>query len=224
MKLLKTGKTKDVYDLGDGRYLLKLKDDATGKDGKFDPCENSVGLTIEGLGRESLRMTKYYFEKINAAGIFTHYLDCNLDDATMTVRPATLFGQGFEVVCRLKAVGSFFRRYGEYCTEGQDLDFFVEVTLKNDALGDPPITKDALAMLNILSNDEYETLKALTKKITALIRDDMAAKGLDLYDLKFEFGRVDGKIALIDEISAGCVRVYKDGVWLQPMELAPYYA
>lgn len=227
MKLLRNGKTKDVYDLENGNYLLKFKDTTTvGTDGKLDPGGNVAGATIEGLGRASLRLTKYYFEKINAAGIFTHYVESDLDEATMTVRPATQFGgkTGIEVICRLKAVGSFVRRYGDYCTEGQDLDFYVEVSLKDDERSDPMITKEALSMLGILNFNEYDDLVARTKQVTAIIRDDLAAKGLTLYDIKLEFGLVDGKIALIDEFSWGIMRVYKDGKWLQPFELSEYFA
>ena len=68
-KLVYTGKTKNVYALDNGNYELLFKDDCTGKDGVFDPGENSVGLTIEGVGDVNLRMSIYYFEKINAAGI-----------------------------------------------------------------------------------------------------------------------------------------------------------
>ena len=67
MKLIYTGKTKNVYALDNGNYLLKFKDDCTGKDGVFDPGENSVGLTIDGVGDVNLRMSIYFFEKINAA-------------------------------------------------------------------------------------------------------------------------------------------------------------
>ena len=77
-KLVYTGKTKDVYALENGNYLLKFKDDCTGKDGVFDPGENSVGLTIDGVGDVNLRMSIYFFEKVNAAGIKTHYISANL--------------------------------------------------------------------------------------------------------------------------------------------------
>ena len=226
MKLLYRGKTKDVYGLENGTLLLQFKDDATvGADGKLDPGANAVGASIEGLGRASLRMTRYYFEKINAAGILTHYIGCDLNAGTMTVRPASQFGgkAGIEVICRLKAAGSFLRRYGEYCAEGQDLDFYVEVSLKDDGRGDPMITKDALFMLGILGADAYDDLAVRTKQTTAIIRDDLAAKGLTLYDIKLEFGRIDGKVALIDEFSWGVMRVYRDGKWLQPLELAAYF-
>jgi len=227
MKLLRNGKTKDLYDLENGNYQLRFKDTTTvGADGQLDPGGNTVGAYINGLGIASLRLTRYFFEKINDAGIFTHYIDSDLNAGTMTVRPATQFGGkvGIEVICRLKAVGSFFRRYGDYCVEGQDLDYYVEISLKDDERGDPMITRDALALLEILSFSEYDDLVSLAKQITAIIRDDLVAKGLVLYDIKFEFGRIDSKVALIDEFSWGVMRVYKNGKWLQPFELSKYFA
>ena len=113
-KLVYTGKTKDVFALENGNYLLKFKDDCTGKDGVFDPGENAVGLTIEGVGDVNLRMSVYFFEKINAAGIRTHFVSADLAKTTMEVLPAKVFGKGLEVICRYKAVGSFYRRYNEY--------------------------------------------------------------------------------------------------------------
>ena len=87
-KLVYTGKTKDVFALDNGNYMLKFKDDCTGKDGVFDPGENAVGLTIEGVGDVNLRMSIYFFEKINAAGILTHYVSADLDNTTWKFCPA----------------------------------------------------------------------------------------------------------------------------------------
>lgn len=95
-KLVYTGKTKDVFALENGNYLLKFKDDCTGKDGVFDPGENAVGLTIEGVGDVNLRMSVYFFEKINAAGIRTHFVSADLAKTTMEVLPAKVFGKGLE--------------------------------------------------------------------------------------------------------------------------------
>ena len=220
MKLICKGKTKDLYDNGDGSYTLKFKDDATGKDGVFDPGENQVGLSIAGLGRESLKITKYFFERLSVQGVPMHYLGCDLDEATMRVRPVQHFGQGLEFVCRATAGGSFIRRYGAYAQPGQDLDYLVEVTLKDDERKDPPITKDALVTLGILTEAEFETCKALTKQIAKTIQADLAQKGLELSDMKVEFGRAGDEILLIDEISAGCLRVFRDGELVAPMELA----
>ena len=158
MKLVYTGKTKNVFELDNGNYLLKFKDDVTGKDGKFDPGENQIGLTIEGVGDINLQMTDYYFNKINEAGIRTHYVKANFDDTTMEVKPAKVFGHGLEVICRLKAVGSFIKRYGEYVEPGTDLPYYVETTFKNDALGDPLVTKDGLVVLGVMTEEQYDKL------------------------------------------------------------------
>ncbi|MBQ0041250.1 MAG: phosphoribosylaminoimidazolesuccinocarboxamide synthase [Clostridiales bacterium] len=220
MKKVYTGKTKDVFALDNGNYLLKFKDDCTGKDGVFDPGENSVGLTIEGVGDVNLRMTDYYFQKINAAGIRTHYVKANFDETTMEVKPATVFGHGLEVICRNKAVGSFIRRYGEYIEPGTDLPSYVETTFKNDDLGDPLVTKDGLVVLGVMTAEQYDDLKLMTQQITKIVADDLADKGLVLYDIKFEFGYdADGKVMLIDEIASGNMRVYKDGEYIDPMKL-----
>ena len=222
MKHVYEGKTKTIYALDDGNYLLKFKDDATGENGVFDPGANSVGLSIEGLGQNGLRMTDMFFRKIQAAGIPTHFVSADIENATMTVHPAKTFGKGLEVICRFRATGSFMRRYGEYAKEGQDLEAVVEVTLKDDDRGDPLITKDALEKLGILKPGEYDVLETLTRKISRLVKEDLARRGMDLYDIKLEFGRVgpQDEIALIDEISGGNMRVYLDGNILGPMALA----
>lgn len=221
MNLVYKGKTKDVYQLEDGNYLLKFKDDVTGKDGVFDPGANTVGLTIEGVGKAGISLTKFFYEKLNDMGIPTHYLDADVENATMTVLPATMFGKGVEVICRYKAVGSFIRRYGLYAKEGQSLDSYVEVTLKDDDREDPLITDEALEMLGIMTKEEYKILIDLTKKIGQVVKDELAKKGMELYDIKFEFGRVgeDNHIALIDEISGGNMRAYKDGEKVDPLDL-----
>ena len=209
-----------IRALDNGNYLLKFKDDCTGKDGVFDPGENSVGLTIEGVGDVNLRMSIYFFEKINAAGIRTHYVKANLDDTTMEVLPAKVFGKGLEVICRYKAVGSFYRRYSDYCELGQDLPAYVETTFKNDEKGDPLVTKDGLVDLGVMTSKQYDDLKEMTQQITKIVADDLKAKGLDMYDIKFEFGYdAEGNVMLIDEIASGNMRVYKDGEYVDPMTL-----
>ncbi|MBQ2954000.1 MAG: phosphoribosylaminoimidazolesuccinocarboxamide synthase [Clostridia bacterium] len=224
MQLIYTGKTKNVYALPNGNCLLKFKDDCTGKDGVFDPGENSVGLTIEGVGDVNLRMSIYFFEKINAAGIRTHYVSANLQDTTMEVLRAKPFGHGLEVICRHKAVGSFIRRYGDYIENGADLPAYVEMTFKNDALGDPLVTKDALVALGVMTDAQYETIKTMTQQITQIVADDLAAKGMVLYDIKFEYGYdAEGNVMLIDEIASGNMRVYKNGEYIDPMTLSKLF-
>ena len=220
MKKIYEGKTKDVYSLDNGNVMLKFKDDCTGKDGVFDPGENAVGLKIDGIGKENLKTSIYYFELLKKAGIKTHYVSADVDAATMEVLPGKVFGHGLEVICRLVATGSFIRRYGEYIADGTPLDGgYVECTFKNDAKGDPLVTGEGLVALGIMSAEMFENLKAQTLAITKIVADDLKTIGLDLWDIKFEFGYNNNEVILIDEIASGNMRVYKDGVIVNPVEL-----
>jgi phosphoribosylaminoimidazole-succinocarboxamide synthase len=220
VKKIFEGKTKDVYLLDDGNYRLKFKDDVTGEGGVFDPGANTVGLTIEGIGKRNLEVSVRFFEILQKAGIKTHYIGADIENGTMDVKPAKTFGKGLEIICRFKAVGSFLRRYGGYVNEGDDLDGYVEATLKDDRRGDPLVTSEGLEVLGIMSQEQFAQIKAETRKIADLIRSEIGKKGLELYDIKFEFGLdADGSVMLIDEISSGNMRVYKGGTIMDPLDL-----
>src|SRR5699024_7911265 len=161
----------------------------------------------------------------------------------MLVKDAEMFGNGLEVICRYKAVGSFYRRYGQYCEEGEDLSEFIEFTLKDDLRNDPPISKDGLIILKLLNKEEYDEIKRLTKEISSIVKNELMKKDqelydiklkfkkdnkelmkkkLELYDIKLEFGKDNTcKIMLIDEISGGNMRVYKQDNYIPPLELEP---
>ena len=225
MELIYQGKTKDVYKLEDGNIQLMFKDDVTGEDGVFDPGANTVGLTIDGVGKSGLKITTYFFEKLREKNIPTHYIKTNFDEVAMIVKDAEMFGNGLEVICRYRAVGSFYRRYAAFCEEGQALDSFVEVTIKDDERGDPPISKEALTLLRVVTEAEYDQIVSLTKEISQIVKETLADKGLELFDIKLEFGRnkETKEIMLIDEISGGNMRVYdKDGTYIEPLQLETY--
>ena len=225
MKKIYEGKTKDVFALYNGNVLLKIKDACTGKDGVFDPGENSVGLTIDGIGKANLQTSVYYFELLKKAGIKTHYVSADIENATMEVLPAECFGKaqggnGLEVICRLVATGSFIRRYGEYIKDGTVIPGgYVECTFKNDEKGDPLVTSEGLAVLGVMTPEMFNSMKEQTLKIAKVVADDLKTLGLDLWDIKFEFGYNNGEVILIDEIASGNMRVYKDGKIVDPVKL-----
>lgn len=219
MKKIYTGKTKDVYELENGNYMLQFKDDMTGENGVFDPGANTVGAHIEGIGRENLRVSVKFFEMLNAAGIKTHYVSADIDNATMEVLPAKPFGKGLEVICRYRAVGSFIRRYGAYIEDGAKLPAYVEMTIKDDDRGDPLITKGGLEVLGIMTGEQFDAIVKATKEITAIVAAEVEKAGAEFYDIKFEFGFNGQEVILIDEIASGNMRAYKDGKTLEPMDL-----
>jgi len=224
MQTIYTGKTKDVFALEDGNYMLVFKDDMTGTDGKFDPGANTVGLTVDGAGMACLESSVHFFSLLEEKGYPTHFIKAfekgTSEQNKMIVKPAKIFGGGLEVICRYKALGSFIRRYGDYIHEGAILDGVVEMTLKDDKRGDPLINEDALIALGILKHGEYSELRLLMKNICDVIKNDLAQRDLELCDIKLEFGK-DGnnKLMIIDEISGGNMRVLREGKTIDPIEL-----
>lgn len=116
MNKVYTGKTKDVYALDNGNYQLKFKDDCTGTDGVFDPGANTVGLQIEGIGRENLKVSVYFFEILKKADVKTHYVSADIDNATMEVLPARCSAKVWShlpLPCGRKLHPSLWRLYGK---------------------------------------------------------------------------------------------------------------
>lgn len=223
MEVTYRGKTKNLFQ-EDGKFFMQFKDDMTGTDGVFDTGGNQVAGSVAGAGHECIKVSKYFFERFKEEGIKTHYINADLEKNVMEVKKASVFGKGIEVITRFVAVGSFIRRYGSYIEEGKPLNNYTEITLKDDDRDDPLIIEDALVQLGILKEGEYDKICQMNIKISNIIKDILKEKGLDLYDIKLEYGRLAGsdEIVLIDEVSGGNMRAYKDGKYIKPLELSKY--
>ena len=221
MELIKTGKTKDVYKLADGSILLKFKDTVTGHaSGESDPGGNRVVGKEDGIGSAALGMSVYFFELLKKNNIYSHYISADLSKNEMIVQPAQFFGKGLEFVVRYKAAGSFTRRFGSYSKDGDILPKIFEVTLKDDEREDPPVTKEILIALKLMTPEQYDEIHELTIKICDMVKNKIDSRGLELIDIKVEFGLINGKIALIDEISPGNMRVLRNGEKLDYITLS----
>lgn len=223
MEVTYRGKTKNLFQ-EDGKFFMQFKDDMTGTDGVFDTGGNQVAGSVAGAGHECIKVSKYFFERLKEEGIKTHYINADLEKNVMEVKKASVFGKGIEVITRFIAVGSFIRRYGSYIEEGKPLNNYTEITLKDDDRDDPLIIEDALVQLGILKEGEYDKICQMNIKISNIIKDILKEKGLDLYDIKLEYGRLadSDEIVLIDEVSGGNMRAYKDGKYIKPLELSKY--
>ena len=223
MEVTYRGKTKNLFQ-EDGKFFMQFKDDMTGTDGVFDTGGNQVAGSVAGAGHECIKVSKYFFERLKEEGIKTHYINADLEKNVMEVKKASVFGKGIEVITRFIAVGSFIRRYGSYIEEGKPLNNYTEITLKDDDRDDPLIIEDALVQLGILKEGEYDKICQMNIKISNIIKDILKEKGLELYDIKLEYGRLAGsdEIVLIDEVSGGNMRAYKDGKYIKPLELSKY--
>lgn len=70
-----------------------------------------------------------------------------------------------------------------------------------------------------MTQEMFDSMKEQTLKITRIVADDLKNIGLDLWDIKFEFGYNNGEVILIDEIASGNMRVYQDGAIVDPVKL-----
>ncbi len=221
MKKLYSGKTKDVFLKGDGNILLYFKDSVTGTEGAVDPGGDQVIGEIVGKGVVALKTTVYFFNLLRQWGIETHFIGLGSDFGhkanTLVVKRAKTFN--VEVICREKAWGSFVRRYGKFVKHGAILPSIVEFTIKDDERGDPLITEDALVALGLVSKKSIQSMKQNVWDATEIIKGHLKAKDLELIDIKYEFGEVDGKTVLIDEISGDSMRVLKDDRVLSQTQL-----
>ena len=232
MKLICRGKTKDIYELDAGTLRMIFTDRVTKNDaGEIDPGGNRrAEETVPGQGEACLLMSTAIFGEIAARAIAsTHMLGHDRNTLSMDVRRARLFTPGLEWVGRWVCTGSFLRRFAMVpgVRDGLRLPSPVlEITLKDDAAGDPPIVPSALVALGIVPARLMPALWAVNQAALEAIRGMFTARGLDLWDIKIEWGLDErGAPLIIDEISPGSCRAFKAGTTERVTggELAAYF-
>ena len=205
MKTIYEGKTKTVFSDEAGNRFLFFKDDATGENGVFDPGSNTVGGSVLGKGKTGLAISKYFFERMEAHGIPTHFLGADLDRCLMKVRNIEV--PKLEFVLRFFTAGSMCRRF----TLKSGIPFdppYLEVTLKDDEQGDPLISERLCLMKGILNGGEYQKALELLEKVGEVLRTELKGLGLALIDFKIEFGFDEQRnIYIADEITPDIWRV-----------------
>jgi len=212
------GKTKDIFVNDDGTCTFIFKDDACGEDGVFNPGANEVGLKIEGKGRASMLLSQHFFPILAGRGIQTHYISTDVDRGTMMCMKLNILP--IEFIWRDKAWGSFCKMYG--VEQGLPLNGLIEATVKDDALGDPRINREAAVLLGKITDAQYEQCDGYTRKIGSILKEELAQYGYSLIDFKVEFGvDTEGTIRLADEVSGDIWRVLdKDGNSVDPIACA----
>ena len=161
-----------------------------------------------GKGILNLRISEFIFAELEKIGVPTHFIE-TINPRQQLIRAAEIIP--LEVVMRNVAAGSLVKRLG--LTEGDTLPRpLVEFYYKDDALGDPLISEDHIAVFDWCSAEELAEIVSLAKKINQRMVEIFADVGIRLVDFKLEFGRVksdDGtRIVLADEISPDSCRLW----------------
>ena len=198
-KLLYSGKAKDIFSTDDEQVILaRYKDQATA----FNGVKKEQ---IAGKGVLNNQISSFIFEKLNVAGVATHFIEKVSDTDQLNKKVEII---PLEVVLRNYTAGSFSKRFG--VEEGIALEIpIVEFYYKNDDLDDPFINDEHVKFLKIASDQEIAFLKEETRRINELLSDWFRQIGLKLIDFKLEFGfDKDGKIILADEFSPDNCRLW----------------
>ncbi|NMH33099.1 phosphoribosylaminoimidazolesuccinocarboxamide synthase [Streptococcus sanguinis] len=198
-KLLYSGKAKDIFSTDDEQVILaRYKDQATA----FNGVKKEQ---IAGKGVLNNQISSFIFEKLNGAGVATHFIKKVSDTDQLNKKVEII---PLEVVLRNYTAGSFSKRFG--VEEGIALENpIVEFYYKNDDLDDPFINDEHVKFLKIASDQEIAFLKEETRRINELLSDWFRQIGLKLIDFKLEFGfDKDGKIILADEFSPDNCRLW----------------
>ncbi|CYU66359.1 phosphoribosylaminoimidazolesuccinocarboxamide synthase [Streptococcus suis] len=197
--LLYSGKAKDIYATADSDQIVAVyKDQATAFNG-------GKKEQITGKGRLNNLISSLIFEKLNEAGVPTHFIK-RLSDTEQLNRKVEIIP--LEVVLRNVTAGSFSKRFG--VEEGIALSTpIVEFYYKKDELDDPFINEEHIAFLELASQDQIAYIKEETRRINSFLKDLFAQIGLTLVDFKLEFG-IDssGQIVLADEFSPDNCRLW----------------
>lgn len=204
MKILYEGKTKNVLKDGNSIYLL-FKDSATGENGVFDPGSNTVGGSVEGKGKTGLKISSYFFELMEKNGIPTHYISSDIEKGLMEVHDVTV--PPLEFVLRYFTAGSMCRRFS--LEEGIPFDPpYLEVTLKDDAQGDPLISERLCLMKKLLAPGQYDEALGILTRVGEVLRKEIKDMGYTLIDFKIELGYdKTGKVVVADEITPDIWRI-----------------
>ena len=196
------GKAKVLYEGPEpGTLVQHFKDDATA----FNAEKHDV---IEGKGVLNNRISEYIFLQLAQLGIQTHFIKA-LNMREQLIREAEIVP--LEVVIRNVAAGSLVKRLG--LKEGEPLPRpLIEFYYKDDALGDPLISEDHIAVFGWATQNELDEIMTIAVRVNDFLIGLFAGAGIRLVDFKLEFGRVwEGdmqRIILADEISPDNCRLW----------------
>ncbi len=200
--LLYKGKAKSVYasDVSD-ELFVEFRDDITALDGLKK-------TTLPGKGACNAKVTAYFYPLLASCGVPTHFLAAESDTVHRVMRLSMI---PLEVIVRNRAAGSLVKNYG--FPQGVPLvPPVIAMDLKDDGRHDPMINDDIALALHIVTPADLVEIRRLCLLVNTILKENLASKGLDLVDLKLEFGRdFRGVIRLGDEISMDSLRLWDAG-------------
>ena len=196
------GKVRDVYNINDDILIMVASDRISA----FDV------ILPKGIPYKGQVLNQIAAKFLDATADIVPNWKLATPDPMVTVG---LKCEGFrvEMIIRGYLTGSAWRDYKAGCREicGVKLpegmrenerfpEPIITPTTKADAGHDENISREDIIAQGIVSKEDYEQMEQYTRALFARGTEIAAEKGLILVDTKYEFGKRDGKVILIDEI------------------------
>jgi phosphoribosylaminoimidazole-succinocarboxamide synthase len=201
-KKLAEGKTKIIYEnpKDPKSVFMVFKDDITAGDGvKHD--------VITGKALIDWKTNRDIFEYLNRKNMRTHYIESPEEKVTLVKKLD--FKINLEVVTRRVAAGSILHWGGE--EEGKRYDPPVtQFHYKDDPLHDPMLDESYIDYIIRAKKDGeiYADMKKINTEVFEVLESAFARFNIQLIDFKLEYGLIDGKATVIDEITGGSFRLW----------------
>ncbi|MEM8502479.1 MAG: phosphoribosylaminoimidazolesuccinocarboxamide synthase [Cyanobacteria bacterium P01_D01_bin.1] len=193
------GKAKIIYATADPDVLITyFKDDATA----FNAQKKGQ---IADKGIVNCKVTTYLYRLLEKQGVATHLIE-QTSDREIKVKRVDIVP--LEVVVRNLAAGSLCKQTN--IALGTPLSPpLIEFYYKNDDLGDPLLTRDRIAAMQITNSGQLNQLVSKAQTINTLLIEFFNRCDITLVDFKLEFGTdTNGTLLLADEISPDTCRLW----------------
>ena len=193
------GKVKTVFTTSEpDKVLIQYEDRVTAGNGKKE-------LWVENKGRICCEISSILFEKLEKAGIETHYLN-RIPISIMSCKKVDIIP--IEVVVRNVATGSIVRQ--TTLEEGRIFNWpLVEYYLKDDEKDDPLLTEHRIRLMGDYPLGDMEHI---AREVNGILSKIFREIGITLVDFKLEFGYdADKNLLLAVELSPDGMRLWKEG-------------
>lgn len=192
------GKAKRIFKTEkENEVLVYYKDDATAFNG-----EKKASISSKGILNNTI--SSIIFEMLNEKGIKTHFVK-KVSDREQICKKVDIIP--LEVIVRNIVAGSMAKRYG--IEEGTELKTTVlEISYKNDDLGDPLMNDYHAIALDIITSEELDYIYEQASQVNKILTEFFLKQDIKLVDFKLEFGKLNGEILLADEVSPDTCRLW----------------
>ena len=214
LKLLKRGKVRDIYDIGDTLLIV-----TTDRISAFDVV---MPDPIPDKGKILTEISLFWFDVMKPL-IENHVISSNTDDYPEECKEYAEILEGrsmlvkktkplpIECVVRGYISGSGWKSYqesGDICgiklpdglTESEKLTEAIFTPSTKEEVGTHDVNIDFDEAVNLIGKDIAEKVRALSLEIYKKGEELADEKGIIIADTKFEFGLIENKLILIDEV------------------------